>query len=268
MNWFYALDGQQIGPVSDPQLEALLRSGKINRDTLVWREGMTDWQALSMVRPCPPQPIPGTQSGIDCVECGKTFPPGDLIQLNRSWVCAQCKPVFLQRLSEGGAMPSTGGLWRMNKRLVTRSETVFPDRCTKCNAPANGFRLKRTLYWQHPAYYFLLLCNLLILLIVILIVRKKAILHIGLCEQHRKLRLQAIAICWIGVLGGVGALIAGVAFESWWTALVGLLLLLGGAIYGAVRGTTVTATKIDKEHVWIKGVHPDFLAELPEWLGS
>ena len=70
-------------------------------------------------------------------------------------------------------MPSTGSLWRMNKRLVTRTETVFPDRCIKCNAPANGFRLKRTLYWQHPAYYFLLLCNLLVLLIVILIVRDR-----------------------------------------------------------------------------------------------
>jgi hypothetical protein len=43
MKWFYSLDGQQNGPVSDDQLDELLRSGKINRDTHVWREGMTDW---------------------------------------------------------------------------------------------------------------------------------------------------------------------------------------------------------------------------------
>jgi hypothetical protein len=179
MNWYYALDGQQTGPVSESQLDELIRSGKINRDTKVWHEGMADWQRLHEVRAAGLPPPPGLPSGVVCVECGRTFPPGEVIQLNQSWVCAQCKPIFLQRLSEGAA-PSGVGIWRQGRRLVTRSETPFPDRCVKCNAPANGFRLKRVLYWSHPAYLLLLLCNLLILLIVYLIVRKKAVLHIGL----------------------------------------------------------------------------------------
>jgi len=35
MNWYYVDAGQQAGPVDDAQLEELLRSGKIQSDTLV-----------------------------------------------------------------------------------------------------------------------------------------------------------------------------------------------------------------------------------------
>ena len=267
MNWYYALGGQQTGPVPETQLDELVRSGKINRDTPVWHEGMADWQPLHAVRAAGPPPPPGMPSGIICVECGRAFPPGEVIKLNQSWVCAQCKPIFLQRLSEGAA-PSGVGIWRLGRQLVTRSETPFPDRCVKCNAPANGFKLKRVLYWQHPAYYLLLFCNLLILLIVVLIVRKKAVLHVGLCEKHRAQRKWALIIGWVGVLGGLILLIGGAVWASGWLALVGVVLLLGGAIYGAARGTTVTAAKITKENVWIRGVHKDFLNQLPEWPGS
>src|ERR1700733_2454444 len=145
MNWFYSINSQQLGPVSDPQLDELLNSGKINHDTLVWHEGMADWQPLHSIRVAGPPPVPHSTPMV-CAECGRSFPPVDLVQINRSWVCAQCKPVFLQKMIEGVA-PSTaaGRLWRMNKQLVTRSETPFPDRCVKCNAPINGFRLKRVL---------------------------------------------------------------------------------------------------------------------------
>ena len=266
MNWFYELDGQQNGPVSDSQLDELLRSGKLNQTNLVWREGMADWQPLSTAR-LVASPLPEAQPGTACVECGRTLPLDELIKLNNSWVCATCKPVFLQRLAEGVAVPSQGGLWRMNKRLVARSEAILPDRCIKCNAPANGFRLKRVLYWQHPAYYLLLLCNLLVLLVVVLIVRKKAILHIGLCEKHRAQRKQGQIIGWSSLLGGVILLVCGAVFNSGVTALIGVAVLLVGGIYGSVRATTITPTKITKENVWVTGVHKDFLADLPEWLG-
>jgi hypothetical protein len=250
MNWFYSLHGQQCGPVSDPQLDDLLRSGKINATTLVWREGMTDWQPLSQARLAAPQLTGDGASGGFCVECGKAFPEDELVYVNRSWVCAKCKPILLQRLVEGAALPSGGGLWRMGKRLVTISETPFPDRCVKCNSPADGFRLKRVLYWQHPAYYLFLLCNLLILLIVILIVRKKAILHVGLCEKHRAKRKRGLIIGWSSLAAGAGLLICGAGLSSGWAALVGGLVLLVGGITGAAMATIITPTKITKEHVW------------------
>ena len=269
MNWFYAINGQQAGPVSDAQLDELLRSGTINQDTRVWREGMADWQALNAVRPATSPPIPSNGTGVTCAECGRSFPPAELIMLNRSWVCASCKPIFLQRLREG-ATPSgaAGGLWRTKNQLVTRSENPFPDRCVRCNAPANGYRLKRQLYWHPPAYYLFILLNLLIYAIVAMCVRKKAIMHIGFCDKHRVRRKWGILVCWLGVLGGFGMIFGGAIEGSGIVALLGIVLLLGAAIYGSVTGARISAAKITKENVWLKGVNKDFLAELPEWSGS
>ncbi len=228
---------------------------------------MAGWQPWHTARADGPSPLPGGQGGIVCAECGRVFPLGEVIKLNNSWVCAQCKPIFLQRLSEGAA-PSGVSLWRQGRRLVTRSETPFPDRCVKCNAPANGFRLKRILYWAHPAYLLLLLCNILILLIVYLIVRKKAVLNIGLCEQHQTRRKTGLIVGWTGTLVGIVLLIGAAVIESGWMALTGVAVLLFSWIYGGVRASTVAITKMNKENVvWVRGVHPDFLNQLPEWPG-
>ena len=277
MDWFYATNDQQVGPVSDPELDQLLASGKITGETLVWREGMADWQPLGNIRPAGLPPIAGVSpvAGapmIACAECGRSFSAESMIQLNRAWICAQCKPIFLQKMQEGVASPRfSANIWRKNKQLVTISETPFPDRCVKCNAPANGYRLKRVLYWQHPAYYLLLLCNLLVLLIVVLIVRKKAILHVGLCEKHRAVRKQTILIGWIGGLGGLILGIGALGLNSSLKAplsVTGFLVFLITAIYAGLRAPMVSPAKITKENVWLNGVGKAFLAEYPEWRGN
>jgi hypothetical protein len=268
MTWYYQFEGKQQGPVSDGELDTLLREGKIDRNTLIWRVGMTEWKPFATGRPSasPPPPTLGL-AGNKCVECGQTFPPDQLITVNKSTVCAGCKQVFLQRLTEGVGPAGGAGLWRQGKKIVTTSENPFPDRCVKCNAPTNGYRLKRVLYWQHPAYYLLLLCNLLVLLIVVLIVRKKAVLHIGLCDAHQKQRKVAIIACWLGLLGGLAMICVGVAMPSGWLILAGVVAFFGGAIWGGVKGRTLTPTKIDKENVWVTGAGKDFLDQLPEWPG-
>lgn len=49
MPWHYAHNNQPQGPVSDDQLDELLKSGRIPADSLVWREGMTAWKPASEV---------------------------------------------------------------------------------------------------------------------------------------------------------------------------------------------------------------------------
>jgi len=51
MNWYYAAGGQQQGPVDDVQLDALIQSGTVTLETLVWREGMGNWLPLRQARP-------------------------------------------------------------------------------------------------------------------------------------------------------------------------------------------------------------------------
>ena len=42
-DWFYGKDNSQHGPVSDLEIRNMVSSGKIDMDTIIWREGMTDW---------------------------------------------------------------------------------------------------------------------------------------------------------------------------------------------------------------------------------
>jgi uncharacterized RDD family membrane protein YckC len=44
--WFYAKGDQRLGPVDTQDLQARLEQGELNGDTLVWREGMSQWQPV------------------------------------------------------------------------------------------------------------------------------------------------------------------------------------------------------------------------------
>jgi hypothetical protein len=58
-SWYYAIQGQQQGPVETPVLQAMLAKGEVDRMTLVWTDGMTDWAAAGTrpeFAPATPQP--------------------------------------------------------------------------------------------------------------------------------------------------------------------------------------------------------------------
>jgi uncharacterized RDD family membrane protein YckC len=106
MSWYYADAGRQVGPVEETALDDLVRAGVVRDDTLVWRDGMANWQPHGAVRgPKPPAPMPAVPISADssfCSECGRPFPANQLVALGNASVCAQCKPVYLQRMREGG----------------------------------------------------------------------------------------------------------------------------------------------------------------------
>jgi len=49
MTWYYAVGQQQQGPVTEEQLQALAKDGVVTGDTLVWRDGMGNWQPYRTV---------------------------------------------------------------------------------------------------------------------------------------------------------------------------------------------------------------------------
>lgn len=51
MVWYYAEGNQQRGPLSDAEFDEMIENGRIGRETLVWRDGMENWQSLAIVRP-------------------------------------------------------------------------------------------------------------------------------------------------------------------------------------------------------------------------
>lgn len=66
VQYFYAANGQQAGPVSFEQLRMLFANRTVNKDTLVWKQGMQNWSALNEVEELKaflggntPPPLPG-----------------------------------------------------------------------------------------------------------------------------------------------------------------------------------------------------------------
>jgi uncharacterized RDD family membrane protein YckC len=50
MQWYYAIDGQRLGPVPHAELERLVKAGTVKGDTLLWRQGLDQWKTLADVR--------------------------------------------------------------------------------------------------------------------------------------------------------------------------------------------------------------------------
>jgi len=130
MTWYYSDGVKQLGPVPEEELIELRRSGVVTADTLIWREGMANWtryqeagpavnlDAASPIADAPPLILvrpPVSQEGPEavCAECGKIFPKAEMIAHGQWFVCAHCKPVFVQKLSEGARVGSAGSPIRL-----------------------------------------------------------------------------------------------------------------------------------------------------------
>jgi uncharacterized RDD family membrane protein YckC len=137
MDWYYVDGGKQAGPVGDNEIEQLAAIGKIQRNTLVWREGMANWLPYEQVKPTAfPAPLvasPTAASGpagpsesalppiatapsgpeVVCAQCNRIFPKEDTIRYGDSYVCATCKPAFVQKVKEGVSLGSMNyaGFW-------------------------------------------------------------------------------------------------------------------------------------------------------------
>jgi hypothetical protein len=164
------------------------------------------------------------------------------------------------------------GLWRQGNILVMHKAAPLPDRCVKSNQPANGRTLRRNLRWHSPLVYLALLAHVLIYIILALCLSKTATIHIGLSEEWFARRRRVMIVSWSIVLLSVVLFVAGIALVGQqgdnigpFLIIGGIFLFLGGAIYGLMAARLVSPTKMTDTHIWLKGVHPDYLANLPHW---
>lgn len=123
MNWYYAINGQRLGPVPEAELQKLVTDGVVKAETLVWKEGMADWQPYGKVTGAAPSAggAPAADDGTEaCVVSGKRHPRREMIQYEGKWISAEKRDEFFQRLREGVAVPGDsavpgpygyGGFW-------------------------------------------------------------------------------------------------------------------------------------------------------------
>ena len=160
------------------------------------------------------------------------------------------------------------GLWRHGELLVARKGAQLPDRCTRCNLPSEGPKIRHRLAWHHPGWSILIISPL-IYLIALSVVRKTANVEVGLCPEHRSKRKRVMRWGTAMVLIGLCLFVAGFVVTS--DRPVVSLLIGGGALALIAWACTahmmqaVTPQRIDKHFVWLKGVAPSFIADLPPW---
>ena len=114
MPWFYIQDGLPQGPLDDRRLNALVDNGSLSSQTLLWHEGMADWQPLHHVRTSLSEAAPTPPGHHTCVECRQPYPHDHLLEYRGRFICAGCKPIFFQKVQEGAYLPGQfayAGFW-------------------------------------------------------------------------------------------------------------------------------------------------------------
>ena len=160
------------------------------------------------------------------------------------------------------AGPAPDSAWRDGKTLVVRKGVVLPDRCIKCNAPADGPFQKQTVSWHSPVLYLLLLAGLLPYAIVVLILNEKGSVGVRLCAHHRQRRLATLLAAWTLGVGGLVTIVASPAAHSRAVVIGGIAAFLAGLVLGACT-RLLTPKKIDGHFMWLRGLSAEFLASFP-----
>jgi uncharacterized RDD family membrane protein YckC len=110
MDWYYAANGQEIGPVDEAQLSELRQAKVINNNTLIWRAGMPNWASyqdtMNGARTGKARPVSTAEftSAIPeavCGECGGIFARAKTFEYGDVRICIACKPGFLQKRKAG-----------------------------------------------------------------------------------------------------------------------------------------------------------------------
>jgi hypothetical protein len=135
MNWYYVSAGKQQGPVDDTDLSQLLAERKITADTLVWRDGLSEWTRLHIAKPetvaalltassansASESPQPGW---VRCSLTGRYFPPSEIITIEGKPYSAAAKPQVVASLEHGDPLPTaesegarTGPAWEQRQTL-------------------------------------------------------------------------------------------------------------------------------------------------------
>jgi len=72
VQWYYARDDKQHGPVTAAELKQLAASGRLHAVDLIWREGMEEWTPAGRLKGLFPDARPGVGAGYGI----STQPPG------------------------------------------------------------------------------------------------------------------------------------------------------------------------------------------------
>ncbi|NUQ61716.1 MAG: hypothetical protein HUU20_04460 [Pirellulales bacterium] len=144
----------------------------------------------------------------------------------------------------------------------------------KSNRPAHGRRVQQAAERGYAALFLLYLWSPIAAASVGNYVTRQVTFAVGLSDEWCRKRRRTL-----GMAGAISVVsLAAVAYGTnligrgvdagMWVVSLGILCTLGSLLYGLNASTLVAAKRITNDCFWLRGIHPDFLAELPEWRGE
>ena len=158
-------------------------------------------------------------------------------------------------------------IWRSGQSLVIKPNSVLPDCCLRCGAPAEGKTVQKWLFWHTPILLPVALLSWPFYLLLALVMRKTMVVDLPLCKKHIVLRK------WLSILGVCLLPFAGILVLAALSQTIPLLLLAAiftviaaAVMVGWVRNP-VWAVRIEEDLAFIRNVHPSILEKdsIPVW---
>jgi hypothetical protein len=161
----------------------------------------------------------------------------------------------------GTNLAAQEGFWRDGEKLVVRRRRHnLPDRCVLCNDGADGRRYSLKLVHGYKSF---------------VMQNASADVRIGLCRRHFRGKRFAAYLRWVTVLRpriamaiifGLTALITRfqrVSESSIWIASMSGAYMVAWFYVANADSVPLSAALIDRGFVWIDGVSPAYLMEVP-----
>lgn len=162
-----------------------------------------------------------------------------------------------------------GDVWRDGKLLVMRHGAVLPDRCVKCNAPAEGRRKRKSVQWSEPIRF----------LGFSFYGRREAKVEFGICSRcawRRQKRvlivlsLQFLAFLLLFTFAPDDALLGmapGAGRPLPLSQGVPAAIMVASAVYAMVFiSEPVWVHQADKNWILLKKIDPSYLAQFPPFI--
>jgi len=171
-----------------------------------------------------------------------------------------------------------GNIWADGKMIVMRREARLPPICIKTGQSLSDDQVEtRRLTWYPSWVTLLFLAGGIPGLFAVWATHQSAEVGIGISDEVKRKRKRMIRMAWCVGIAGVALMVLPWFFERFLPdeiafydlCVFGGFLMIGLAMFfGGVNSRILRPSKIDKQFIWLKGAHPELLAELPPWAGA
>jgi hypothetical protein len=156
--------------------------------------------------------------------------------------------------------PSRDGLRIDGKAIVAPKGYVFPTVCLKSGAIDDlKPRETRKFKWSNPKLAFFILVNILLYALLASIFSKSGEIHFQVSREAARKRRNALMGNWGLFFLAIACFVLGGIYEARALFLAGGASMLACIIFGVIASRFFWAEKVDKTHIWIRGI-PEHVA--------